>query len=53
MGLVLDGLQKEIVAKIATEFPYHIDLVIDIFIEQKFNGEKTRDILMKRLVKGL
>lgn len=48
----LNAEQEDIVKKIAAEFPYRIELVSGIFIEQKFSEEKTRYILMKRLVKG-
>ena len=48
----LNTEQAETVKKIAAEYPYSIELVSGVFTEQKFSEEKTREILMKRLVKG-
>ena len=49
---VLNEEQQEIVKKIAAEFPYSIELVSGIFIEQKYSEEKTRDVLMHRTLSG-
>lgn len=44
--------QEDVVKKIASEFPYRIEMVSGIFIEQKFSEEKTRKILTMRMTKG-
>ena len=52
MWCTLDEKQKEIVKKIAAEFPYAIELVSGIYITNKFSEEKTRKVLMNRLKRG-
>ena len=48
----LNKEQQDTVRKIAAEFPYSIELVSGIYTEHKFSEEKTREVLIKKLING-
>ena len=48
----LNEEQVDTIKKLADEYPYTIELISGIYMEQKFSEEKTRDILSKRLIYG-
>ena len=43
----------DIIKKIASEFPYGIDTVVDEYIVNDCSESKTREALQERLIRGL
>ena len=43
----------DIIKKIASEFPYGIDTVVDEYIVNNCSESKTREALQERLIRGL
>ena len=43
----------DIIKKIASEFPYGIDTVVDEYIINNCSESKTREVLKERFIRGL
>lgn len=48
----MDKKDADIIKKIASEFPYGTDVVVDEYIKNDCSESKTRSALQERLVQG-